>query len=242
MNWKDSDIKRILKKCVYFPTMEIDDVSIPLYKYTEQFIRDSGMIDEYTKAANKKAKYSPNCVKAIILANDGCVKILHDGTEIMSKFSNDGWRTLEEANMDIIMGKRKGIQGILDFALLEKMNNLEEIYVSKQILMLSGLKMKLLDGMTPEALTELVVSTEFAQRLFGTDVPITEEFRRIATIGIGDINVTLNNFKGNWELVLGADNKPVLANRNWVVQEKIYIYDEKLYRYVSKYMKDKFGV
>ena len=44
----------------------------------------------------------------------------------------------------------------------------------------------------------------------------------------------------NWELVLDENKKPRLANRNWVVQEKVYVDDEKLYRYVQNYMKTMF--
>lgn len=240
----DFEIKTLVKQVVCFPTLDIRGETIPVYAYTKEAEPEHVTSNKgrYQKAVNKYGEYSPNCVRSIAIGTDAVVKTMFDGTDVRKTFGYDGARKLDELTAQVKTKKREAVPRLLSCLLHPKYNNLEELYIDKQVLIIAGMSVDALEEMTNDALIRAVTNTQFCRKLFGCEEELTKIFPRIATLALGQRTITANMFKGNWEVVGNTSGGQLrIANKHWVVEEKTYIKDEQLYRYVRKYMEKNFS-
>lgn len=237
-----------MKRAVCYPTIEIKGETIPVYGFTTERrdLLPVGNHARYDKAVSKHGTQSPNFVRAIRIGTDAVIKTMFDGTEVRGSFGFEGSRKIDELTAQVKTKEREAVPRLLSCMLHPKMNNLEELYIDKQILIIAGMNVGALEEMNNAALVKAVKNSHFTLKLLGVEDELIRVFPRLATVVLGNRTITVNMFKGNWEVVgqnEETENKGQLriANRHWMVEEKTYLKDEQLYRYVMEYNKKNFG-
>lgn len=232
-------------KAVCGPVIEVDGELVSVYARHPE----NENVAEYTKtkafenAIKRYGLHSPNEVKAIRIGTDGVIKTYFSGEEFRYSFGREGQRIIEELTYEIVSKNRDSIKGLLSCMLKNKMSNIEEIYIDKAILLIAGMKMQQLLQMDINDLIRAVDSAQFNSRLFGGDKALYCEFKRLGVLALGEKVITVKEYRGNWEVISSADEESgkAIANRHWVVQDKTYLADNKLYKHVTEYNKRYFG-
>ena len=241
-NERSGDIERkvrdILNSTIGGPSVKVDGVTVPVYELHEECENKPEYYNstEFQRAIKRYGAHSPNMVKAIIIGSDAVVKTYFTGEELRYSFGREGRRILTDTAYMVAARRLNSIKGLLSNMLDYKMYNIEEIYVDKAILTIGGMNLSQLDESNERALVANLLSEKFNQRLFGGDKILTEEFKRLKVISLGDRVLTVKQFKGYWELGEQLiDGSRELLNRHWVVEDKVYKADNDLYNFVTEY-------
>lgn len=232
MVFTDDEVKRALAFGILHPTIDENGKITPVYaravpqEDTEGVALANNIIKKY-------GAHSPNLVKTLAIGTDAAVKDLFVGNGVRCFFGKTECKLIEEVTSQVVCQERKAVSAILDCLQKYKFENLEGLFIDKQILYMAGISPKMLKSIPDENLVNAILSADFGQKLFGDRISLIERFPRIIAVGLGD---RVFKFKGNWEQLNGK-----VVNRHWLVQEKLYVADEALYKYVMDYNKVNFG-
>lgn len=188
----------------------------------------------FIKATNKFGEHSPNMVQAIRIGTDSVIKTYFTGEEFRYSFGREGRRLIEEVTYIINNKQMSSIKMILGSFLVLKLYNVEEIYIDNAILAIAGMDIRQLRSLSQEQLLNHVKSEKFNSRLFGRNVSVYDEFKRLKVLSLGERTITIAQHKGYWKARENEDGVVELYNNNWVIEDKVYKKDNELFNMVYK--------